>query len=228
MEPTKPTEDSEPCPQGVFPDRLTANDRLFPEHREWATASIEWRRADWWAFASAYKAAADVLSKEAEASPSADDTLALPALFLYRHYLELQMKWLIRRAGQLVGSTNDFRVDHNLVDQWRECDRLLMEAIPQDITASAQQMRQVGRIIGEISKIDPESFAFRYPENKKRRPALPSDFTHVTMRNVREVMTKIDVLLSGAAECLEARAKFFSEWESFDPGVYEQPRWDEP
>jgi len=227
MESEKPSVGSDRWPELRLPEPLTEDDRLFPEHREWATASIEWRRSDWWAFALAYKRAADTLSKAAETSPSADDTFVLPALFLYRHYLELQMKWLIRRAAQIVGRT-DFQPHHNLIEQWRQCDDLLMQAIPRDASVAQPEMQHVERIVREMAKVDPNSFAFRYPEGKDGRAALPSAFTHVTMRNVREVMDKVDVMLSGAAECLEQRVDFLSEYESFDPGVYEHPKCEGP
>jgi hypothetical protein len=169
-----------------------------------------------------------VLSRAAEASPSADDTLVLPALFLYRHYLELQLKWLIRRAASLLRITDDFKPHHDLARQWEDCKLLLAQAIPQEYSASEHEVSHVGRIIKEMAKIDPDSYAFRYPENKRRSPALPSSFSHVTMRNVREVMEKVDIRLSGDAECLEARAEFLSEYESFDPGIYDHGTWQGP
>src|SRR5665811_1106355 len=89
----------------------------------------------------------------------------------------------------------DFPQHHDIAGLWRICHQLLSEIEPND---AVEELREIDRLIGEFSAVDPSSMAFRYPVDKKGNASLPG-ITHINLRNVREVMSGIGNLLTGAS-----------------------------
>lgn|GEM_PF-6380773 len=107
------------------------------------------------------------------------------------------------------------------------CHKLLSEIAPND---SVEELREIDRLIGEFSAVDPSSMAFRYPEDKKGNASLPG-ITHINLRNVREVMSGIGNMLTGASclveEHLSIKGKMEAEYGSdeADPGEDWRGEW---
>jgi hypothetical protein len=171
-------------------------DRLFTSQEDWwNNACLNWCHDGWGLYASGYKDAADFLVQRAEEMNFGQDTLVYPVIFLYRQYLELEIKDLIRQARRLQDFHGDFPKHHHIGNLWVECHKLLSQISPGDPVA---ELNEIGRLIAEFSAIDPTSMAFRYPQDKKGNPSLPG-IREINLRNVREVIGKISVILMGAS-----------------------------
>src|SRR3989338_10138071 len=85
-----------------IPSPPSADDRLFTTQEDWwNNACLNWCHDGWSLYASGYKDAADFLVQRTEETKVGQDSLVYPVLFLYRQYLELEIKDLIRVAKKL-------------------------------------------------------------------------------------------------------------------------------
>lgn len=129
-----------------------------------------------------------------EESSTNQDTFVYPVLFLYRQYLELQLKMMVRTLRHLHDIGKDFQKGHKIDVLWTEVAELLRRAFPNE---SRAELVETGRLIHEFANVDPLSTAFRYPVDTDGNPSLPG-IKYINLRNVREVMAKISILLDGA------------------------------
>jgi len=119
-----------------------------------------------------YKRAGDILIQNALADPYDRDNLIFPAIFNYRHYIELALKAIIEEHGPFAGVPLG-RKDHELPDLWRLFVRVAAAFgyDCSDATATA-----VAGCIAEFGTIDARATAFRYASNLDgSTPILPSD-----------------------------------------------------
>lgn len=170
-------------------------DTLFSTGEDWwNNACLNWSSSDWTLYASGYKEAADVLVQEVEKRSASLDTLVYPVLFLYRQYLELQLKVMTRTVRRLLDRDPVMPTGHRIELLWRDLDALLREAFPDE---STQELVDLGRLIQQFAAVDPLATAFRYPVDKSGNPSLPG-MRYLNLRNVKEVMAKMAMLLGGA------------------------------
>jgi len=171
-------------------------DSFFNKSSEsWNDALLDSYSKNWSVYTVGYKNAGDILVERVIEKGHSQDLLVFPIMFLYRQYLELALKGIIRDASKLLKSKPACRMDrHNLPNLWDECYRLLVELFPND---SEEELKNIGRLMIELSKIDESSFAFRYPENNKQEPTL-NNIDRINLRNVKGVIEKISILLCGA------------------------------
>lgn len=180
-------------------------DILFaPGEDWWNNASLDYSFGSVSLYARGYLDGANHLVEHVIETKSDQDTLVYPVVFLYRQYLELAMKGIIRvgrqlqgRKRQLQGKKRDSLDEHKLGDLWREV-REIFELVWLD--GSKEDLDNVQTAIAEFESIDPKSVAFRYPVDKKGKPALPTNCRRINLRNLREVMERIANLLNGGAE----------------------------
>ena len=174
----------------------SAEDKLFTSQEDWWTnACLNWCNDGWGLYATGYKEAADLLVQHVIDSGKSQDILVYPIVFLYRQYLELAIKDLIREGRLLQDIDAPFPVHHKLNELWKICQNLLNEISPGD---SVGELGQITRLLDEFSAADPTSMAFRYPADNKGNPSLPG-VTTINLRVVGEVVEKITNLLGGAA-----------------------------
>jgi len=176
-----------------------AKDKLFKTDGDaFSNACVNFTRKDWSLYAMGYKDAADILVRKALETGRHQDFLVYPILFLYRHHLELMLKLLIKMACQLEDEPEPDLNRHKLEGLWTICIRLLMQVEPYD---QPPEMNHLGRLLNEFAQVDPDSTAFRYPEDKNGRPSLEG-MTHINIENVAEVVEKISSLLGGGEAML--------------------------
>lgn len=145
--------------------------------------------------ATCYKEAADALVDVSASDRFKRDTLIYPIVFLYRHYLELSLKEIIWYGCRLTDQPRGGRRFHHRLDKlWEECVPLVLEIWPNTEQA---QMRVVESCIAEFMRLDPASFAFRYPTAKDGSPSLPLDLRFINLKNLYEVMQKLANYLDG-------------------------------
>jgi hypothetical protein len=110
-----------------------------------------------------YKKAADLMVEESERDKAQRGWLVFPILFNYRHFLELSLKYQLATYGPEVGVEANWHC-HSLEKLWSEF-LVMLEHYGTDDPDEVDPV--VGEIILEFAKIDPGSFSYRYPVDKK-------------------------------------------------------------
>lgn len=160
---------------------------------------------DFGVFAKGYISAADHLAKSLLQRPRFSDYEAYPVVFLYRHALELSLKHIIYRCAELGALREVDSIQSELHNNHRLPS--LMEAAAASLSLLFPGDELLSRIIPvcrqtclELSEIDPDSFAFRYPMDKKGRYATR---THLTLNlssfalHMTEVLESLDTVRFG-------------------------------
>ncbi|HEX20244.1 MAG TPA: hypothetical protein ENG78_05435 [Acidiferrobacteraceae bacterium] len=195
----------------VQPGLPSKIDKLFDSTEDWwNNACLNFSHDGWTLYAIGYKEAADLLVKHIEDYSCSQDILVYPILFLYRQYLELAIKDLIRQGRKLQDIAEPFPQTHQIDELWKICSKLLSEISPGD---STEEQDHIDRLINEFCQVDPTSMAFRYPEDRDGNPSLPG-ISHINLRNVKAVIAKISIILDGAGaqidEYLSIKADMYS------------------
>lgn len=192
----------------------SAKDKLFTADGDaFSQACLNFTRHDWSLYATGYKDAADILVREALRTGRSQDLLVYPIVFLYRQHLELTLKHLIKVACRLEDEPEPDLKGHKLQGLWMTFHRLLskVEGCKQDLP----YVKHMGRLLNEFATADPDSTAFRYPEDNEGNPSLEG-ITHINLENLAEVVEKISSLLGGAdamlGEYLSYRADMAAEF----------------
>ena len=196
-------------------------DKLFTSGPDWwHNAFIHYRGDDWYQYIAGYKRAGDILIAHAKDTSREHDYVVLPAVFLYRQYLELQLKQLIRDGKALLDESPDFPKIHDLGKLWTECRQVLEQVWPDDSTDSAssdtrEDLLALEECIMQFASIDPTSMAFRYPVGKHGETLLPDDVRIINLNNLADVMNKISNYLDGAATGISVYLDEKQEMEAY-------------
>ena len=117
-----------------------------------------------------------------------------PALFCYRHGLELAMKWIIGQYGRFAGVSSMAHMHHDLWQLWKVCKNVILQL---GSDGENEALRAVEQVVKEFHELDRESFAFRYSTDKKGMvislPDVPFDLS-----NIKDVMEGANNLFIGA------------------------------
>ncbi|MCT8869356.1 hypothetical protein [Shewanella xiamenensis] len=200
------------------PKLPSSSDVLFTSQEDWwNNACVNWCHDRWGIYANGYKEAADILVNQVEirAVGAYQDSLVYPVIFIYRQYLELAIKGLLQDAKRLQDIKGDMPKHHRIDQIWIECRNLLSEIWQGN---SIKKLDQITRLLKDFAKVDPTSEAFRYPHDKKGQPSLEG-LTHINLRNVREVIGKISVILTGAQAQINEYLGYKADMEH-DTGWY--------
>ena len=181
-------------------------------HRDWWDTT-QWHsiRYRWYLVAASYKNAADIL---VDGSPHAVlmglDRLyiACPIMFLYRHYLELELKALLldlQASGHLeLHSRQHLMQKHYLMPLWRELKESLTE-IDREVSGYETMGSDglpiydtIEKRIRELDELDPQSFNFRYPSDRKGEEQTLAQLPNANeMSHVRDVFDVIAQYFDG-------------------------------
>jgi len=151
-----------------------------------------------------YKRAGDILVQTALATRCDRNNLVFPALFNYRHYIELAMKAIIEDHGRFAGVALDAR-NHRLPELWKTYLKIAT-AFHHD--CSDQATIAVGDCIRELDIIDGNSTTFRYARTRKdETPDLPTDGIdlvqlHDAMNGIENFFECADMAFTHEAERL--------------------------
>lgn len=119
-------------------------------------------------YMTGYKEAADEVVRQALASKKIEqlDTHIFPVLFLYRQFIELELKWIILVYGDADRSAKEKLIrgaNHDLMTLWQEAKRIM----PEDASPEEQEgVDIVQDYIKQFHELDRTSFTFRYPVRK--------------------------------------------------------------
>ena len=189
---------------GSSPHRMILNWRKVPEE-------------DFWSYARAFHMAAKKLAGTLEAGSGPFSQFdACPAVFLYRHAVELQLKALVLGAGSnfLATRPDPVSVSKSVSLSW------LAQFVSQIVTAlhwerdfqceGVESLADFSAVIEDLNSVDPGPYSFRYPE---------AEF------NIREFAGKMDALLGLLDSTADALA---ATWEMQVDGsaVQDDPHGD--
>lgn len=140
-------------------------------------------------YSEGYRMAARQLTEGIEAKGergSDQDYLVYPIIFLYRHHLELVLKRLIDMLIDLSDEPVDeeTRKDltrHNLAQLWACCKRIWSREPLRDIRPQRAWIEGVESYIQQISAIDEDSEAFRYPRKKRGGDSIPEGLKYINI-----------------------------------------------
>src|SRR3989442_9974486 len=112
--------------------------------------------------AEGYRQATEILLRRFLADPDGTagerDTLVLPILFLFRHYLELRFKDVIVCGQVLSGQHAQWRHGHDLQSLWTEVQELCNAVYGSQVSA---ELVKLGGCVTDLCQIDPNSTSFR-------------------------------------------------------------------
>lgn len=167
-----------------------------------------------------FKAAADGVVQAAVYDSGDPSWRFLSACFLYRHYLELTLKKLIRRDCWLRGAPfapEDWQ-SHGLPGLWNEVADVAKRVFQEEYKPS---IKAVERIVNEFHLIDPTGQELRYDtkitgSRKEPRVLTPSLESvrdkQVGIVNLFEVMERLDNFFCWVDQCIDFAAEGRDSW----------------
>jgi len=171
-------------------------DQLFKADVDWwHNACLNYLPDQWGVYADGYKRAADLLVELVGNMKRDQDILVFPIAFVYRQYIELRLKELVKNGNLLLGIGEKAPQHHKIDQLWRHARSIMEHAWPD---GPVQDLDAVEACIRQFSERDPSSTAFRYPTDKAGNPSLDG-LKHVNLRNLSEVMERLASLLDGAS-----------------------------
>jgi len=179
------------------------SDRLFTVDGTWRDfARLNSQRDNLSLYAVGYKLAGDKLVESVTMNRENHDTLVFPIASLYRHYLELRLKQLIRDGSQILNTPLVFPPTHNFDSLWEKCQPILEQIVPTILSIEAdvvhQTLEAIGELLAEFAALDADSMAFRYPTDKHNN-ALLSNVSDINLRHLGETMSKMACFLEKVA-----------------------------
>jgi hypothetical protein len=135
-----------------------------------------------------YMSAGEALVEDCRRNPQARHSLIYPILFLYRHALELAMKWILTMYG---GYDVNSIAHHNLWQLWKLCREVIDAAGNYDRSTDT-----VEAIIKEMHDLDKSALSFRYGIDRNNEPPkLPEGL--YDPENISDVMTGVGHFFDG-------------------------------
>lgn len=142
-----------------------------------------------------YRQAAEILLGRFLADPNGTagerDSLVLPILFLFRHFLELRFKDIIVYGQMLTGQNARWPLGHNLESLWAEVQKVHNAVYGFGVSA---QLTKVGECVADLRQLDPNSESFRYPHDRHGRPV----FQHLVIG-----LKSLSITVASVGDCLD-------------------------
>lgn len=187
---------------------------IFSSDHDWhCNACLNWSDDTLELYIIGYKQAADNLVGQIVNGGRYQDALVFPICFLYRQYIELRLKEIIKSGRSLLDENGTFPQHHKIQHLWELAITIIKKVFsdkkePLDLSIAAH-------VISEFSKLDPDSFAFRYPFDKTGKSTLDS-ISHINIRKVANYIDKfsdcIDSVSMGISVYLDHKREMVSEY----------------
>lgn len=146
-----------------------------------------------------YKKAADLMVEQSVASRADRDYLVFPIIFNYRQYIELSLKYLLYAYGASVDVDPNWKT-HDLSLLWSEF-AILLERYETSDPDNADAV--VEYVVAQFSKIDPQSFSYRYPVDTKGKP-IPLEHELLNLESLHDVMQGVGSYFTGCDGYLDS------------------------
>jgi len=189
---------------------------LFSGDQDWkANACLNWSLDSMGLYIEGYREAADKLVHDVVETGTNQDTLVFPISFLYRQYIELQLKHIIRESRIFLGEGASFPEHHRIQDLWNTANSLMAKIIKDHDQSirdyiTKEDIGAIKTIITEFVKVDPESFAFRYPNDKKGNRNLDG-IEYINLRKLHDQMEILKEKLDKYYLCVSLLRDFQDE-----------------
>jgi hypothetical protein len=155
-------------------------------------------------YAEGFKGAADTLVE----SILCDDIhlrfqMVIPACYLYRHYLELEMKYILITAGKLkiMTLTDEDLETHELYPLWNLTRKVITTVVPAEPKVNLSAMEA---IIQEFHCIDRSGQELRYHKRTDGKESLQKLEDDFSLANLRLTMAKVQIYFEGISGLLDA------------------------
>ena len=159
-------------------------------------------------YALGFKESADKLVEACEAHRHPASLAVMPACFLYRHSLELYLKYLfVRESALLDREPKRAPRGHKLRPHWQKLAAVLVEIDPE----IEKRLRVVEELVVQFERVDVGSPAFRYSTRLEGGRDV-HDPGLINLTRLREGVAPGFGLLQGVSDAMQ-------EWE-FSKGDY--------
>jgi len=200
-------------------------DRLFRgDLRDWMNNAClnVMGNGDPYAYKAGYRRGAEILIDYVCQNGRDQDFLVYPIIFLYRHHLELMLKRVIRCVPYLIDArlTNEQKQHlekHRLDLLWKDLKKLLpavCKAAGWEEELDARLIEGIDSYIRQLSKLDADSFSFRYSHSKKGQPSLPRNLKNINLRHFGDLMGRLANWLYGMDEAVSCMVESKAEMET--------------
>jgi hypothetical protein len=166
---------------------LTATDNLFEAGEDSVTFGFDKGTNLWHFYVSGYFNAARALL---EGPPDKFFlTFAIyPVLFLYRHFIELELKSLMMRTSEILSIPHpEFGADHDLLSLWNKLTHMLPTG-----HLALQNEEHVERILGQFCAIDPKSMDTRYGLRRDLKTNAVRNPVNISIPILRRTMDRLE------------------------------------
>jgi hypothetical protein len=186
---------------------------IFTSDQDWhCNACLNWSHDVFELYILGYKEAADRLVIQVNERSSHQDLLVFPICFLYRQYIELRLKEIIQTGRLLLDEEGKFPQHHKITDLWTLAAQILKKVFAED--SDPPDLSLVAHVIAEFSKLDPDSFAFRYPTDRQGAKELQG-VTHINLRRVAEYVNAFSDIVDAASMGMSVYLEQKNEFESY-------------
>lgn len=162
-------------------------------------ALVRWGRhePDWQGYAIGYRRAADALAEEATAGRVSLDLFVFPLAGLYRHALELHLKWLAVAIREELGTSTALLMTHDIERLWRH----LRESI-RPLGLRDPDWEVLDTKVLAVSRLDPKGVGFRYPVTVGGEPSLTIDALNLEpfTQTLAEILDVLEALVGAARD----------------------------
>ncbi len=116
------------------------------------------------------------------------DLAFLPAAYLYRHYLELELKHVVREGVRMgeISVTDNRLTRHDLAMLWRSAREVIEKCSPG--SPCADDVDAVEALVHEFHELDCKSDAFRYSTDRNGNASLATVPQWVDLENLQRTM----------------------------------------
>ena len=194
----------------------------FFEFERTRSDAYTWMRPSLSEYGYMYRHSSERLIDLACTAPGLLNVHAIPAVFLFRHFIELSLKDMISAARFLDEQPPGFPDTHHLAQLWSELRTLLGRVGGEGAGQDAALLGIVGEMITELDTVDPESIAFRYPRGRRRegrRPLLEKKYEYFDMRAFRDQALRLAHFIDGTSTQLD-------EWMAIKRDLDREYRFD--
>jgi hypothetical protein len=186
-------------------------EQLFKEIvGDWHNACLYPLKYDMWVnYIIGYKDAADILVEHVKTTGNSldRDLLAFLIVFLYRHYIELQLKTIIKDGYQLLSVKRDYAKCHKLDDLWSDCKIILSKLWSE---GESEPLDAMDDYINQFCQVDPTSTEFRYPARKNGTDTLDT-LEIFNLNHLSGVMKSIENFLGGIHDAISIELEIIKD-----------------
>jgi hypothetical protein len=192
-------------------DKTLGLEPVFTSDDDWhCNACLNWSNDALELYVIGYKEAADSLVERIMNTGRHQDFLVFPICFLYRQYIELRLKEVIRSGRRLLEEPDKFPQHHNILHLW-ETAVIILRKVSDGNIEPQDFLTLPSHVVTEFSRIDPISFAFRYPNDRHGANPLEG-LSHINLRRVAQYVNAfanaMDAASTAIAVYLDQRNEF--------------------